>query len=151
MSPLARLMILLFANAVPAGAEEAAKLPVVGVMRVNAATNNAPLATLFREGLAARGYVEGRNLGLDIRLANVDTQQFSEMVEALVKEKVSVIVVFGDPAARAAQRATLSIPIVALASELVASGLITKLTKPGGTLPSSTCWCPSSGQRVWKY
>ena len=43
---------------------------------------------------------------------------------ALVEDKVSVIVVFGEPAARAAQRATHTIPIIAVASDLVASDLI---------------------------
>jgi putative ABC transport system substrate-binding protein len=113
-------------------AQDKAGMPVVGVMRVNTASNNEPFATLFREGLAARGYVEGGNLRLDYRFADGDRQRFPEMAEALVKEKVSVIVVFSDPAARAAQRASDTIPIIAVVSDFIASGLGASLAKPGG-------------------
>jgi putative ABC transport system substrate-binding protein len=41
-------------------------------------------------------------------------------------------VALGDPAVRAAQQATRSIPIVAMADDLVASGLIASLARPGG-------------------
>ena len=45
-----------------------------------------------------------------------------------------VIVVFSDPAARAVQRVTHTIPIIAVISDLVASGLGTSLAKPGGNV-----------------
>jgi putative ABC transport system substrate-binding protein len=47
---------------------------------------------------------------------------------------VGVIVVFSDPAARAAQRETQTIPIIAVLGDPIASGLITSLAKPGGNL-----------------
>jgi putative ABC transport system substrate-binding protein len=127
------MAIWLFAM-VPALAQDVARMPIVGVMRVNAAANNEPFATLFREGLAARGYVEGRNLRLDYRFADGDAERFPGIAEALVDAKVSVIVVFSDPAARAVQRVTHTIPIIAVVSDLVASGLGTSLAKPGGNV-----------------
>ena len=119
---------------VPSFAQNPARMPVVGVMRVNTASNNEPFATLFREGLAARGYVEGGNLRLDYRFADGDGRRLPEMAEALLKENVSVIVVFSDPAARAAQRASDTIPIIAVVSDFVASGLGASLAKPGGNV-----------------
>ena len=119
---------------VPSFAQNPARMPVVGVMRVNTASNNEPFATLFREGLAARGYVEGGNLRLDYRFADGDRRRFPEMAAALLKEKASVIVVFSDPAARAAQRASDTIPIIAVVSDFVAAGLGASLAKRGGNV-----------------
>jgi len=103
-------------------------------MRTGAATNNEPFATLFREALAARGYVEGHDLRLDYRFADGDAQRYPEMAQALVRDRVGVIVVFSDPAARAAQRETQTIPIIAVLGDPIASGLIASLAKPGGNL-----------------
>ena len=47
---------------------------------------------------------------------------------------MGVIIVFSDPAARAAQRETQTIPIIGVLGDPVASGLITSLAKPGGNL-----------------
>jgi len=58
---------------------------VVGVM-VTGSAANAPSTTLFREALAALGYVEGRNLRLDFRFADGDAKRFPEMAEAFVQE-----------------------------------------------------------------
>ena len=89
---------------------------------------------LFREGLAALGDVEGRSVRLDFRFADGDAQRFPEMAEAFVKEKASVIVVFSEAAAHAAQRATRTIPIIAIAGDFVAEGLAKTLAKPGGNI-----------------
>lgn len=44
----------------------------------------------------------------------------------------NVIVALGDPAIRAAQQATKTIPILALTDDMVGSGLVSSLAKPGG-------------------
>ncbi len=123
-----------FCAPIPALAQDAPRLPLVGVMRIGAAANNEPFATLFREALAALGDVEGRNLRLDFRFADGDAQRFPEMAEAFVQEKASVIVAFSTPAARAAQRATRTIPIIAVVGDFVAEGLGASLAKPGGNI-----------------
>jgi len=56
------------------------------------------------------------------------------MAAALVRDKPSVIVAQGEAAARAAQAATRTIPIVATTNDLVGSGLIASLAKPGGNI-----------------
>jgi putative ABC transport system substrate-binding protein len=138
MRRIAAALAIWLCAVVSAFAQDMARLPVVGVMRVNAAANNEPFATLFREGLAALGNVEGRDLRLDFRFADGDAQRFGEMAEAFVKEKASVIIVFSEPAARAAQRATRTIPIIAVVSDLIASGLVASLAKPGGNITGAS-------------
>jgi putative ABC transport system substrate-binding protein len=71
---------------------------------------------------------------LDFRLAEGDVERFPEMAAALVRDKPSVIVAQGEAAVRAAQAATRTIPIVASTDDLVASGLIASLAKPGGNI-----------------
>jgi putative ABC transport system substrate-binding protein len=123
-----------FCALIPALAQDTARLPLVGVMRTGAAANNEPFATLFREELATLGDAEGRNVRLDFRFSDGDDQRFPEMAEALVKEKATVIVVFNQASARAAQHATRTIPIIAVAGDFVAEGLGASLAKPGGNI-----------------
>jgi len=82
--------------------------------------------------LTALGQVDGRNIRIELRLAEGHAERFPELALALVREKASVIVASGDAAVRAAQQATETIPIVALVDDIVASGLIKSLANPGG-------------------
>jgi putative ABC transport system substrate-binding protein len=116
----------------PALAQDAGKAPLVGVLLINAAANPEPIVPLFRSALGALGYVEGRNLRLEFRFAEGYAERFPALAEALVGDKAAVIVALGDAATRAAQQATRSIPIVAIADDLVAAALIQSYAKPGG-------------------
>src|ERR1700730_5858763 len=107
-------------------------MPVVGVLMVNTPGNAEPITSLFRNALAALGYADGRNLRLDFRFAEGQVERFPALAEALVTEKADVIVALGDAATRAAQQATRTIPIVSIADDLVASGLIASMARPGG-------------------
>jgi putative ABC transport system substrate-binding protein len=113
-------------------AQEAEKAPLVGVLLINTAANPEPVVPLFRDALAALGYVEGRNLRLDFRFAEGHADRFPALAAALVDDKPNVIVALGDAATRAAQQATRTIPIVAIADDLVAAGLVQSMAKPGG-------------------
>jgi ABC-type uncharacterized transport system substrate-binding protein len=147
MRRMLTVLAVCFGTVFPAFAEDAARIPIVGVMRVGPAANNEPFAPLFREALAARGYVDGRNLRLDYRFADGDPERFPAMAEALVKYGVSVIIVFSDPAARATQRTTHTIPIIAVVNDLVASGLATSLARPGGNITGFNMLVPELGAK----
>jgi putative ABC transport system substrate-binding protein len=57
----------------------------------------------------------------------------------LVRARVEVIVAAGDPAIRAAQRATTTIPIIMVAAgDPVRSGFVASLARPGGNLTGMT-------------
>jgi putative tryptophan/tyrosine transport system substrate-binding protein len=126
------LLLLALCAGVPAFAQDAANLPLVGVLRINTPDTLEPMATQFRAALAALGQIDGRNIRLQYRLAEGHAERFPELAQALVADNAKVIVALGDPAIRAAQQATHSIPIVAMADDLVASGLISSLARPGG-------------------
>jgi len=115
-----------------ASAQQAGKAPLVGVLLINTAANPEPARSLFRDALAALGYVDRRNLRLEFRFAEGQAERFPALAEALVRDRPDVIVGLGDAATRAAQQATRTIPIVAIADDLVASGFIQSLARPGG-------------------
>jgi len=131
MKRLVAVFALWLCIVVPAFAQNAGTLPVVGILRVNTADTVEPFATGFRDALAALGLVDGRNIRVEVRLAEGHLERLPELAQSLVQAKASVILAFGPPAIRAAQQATSSIPIVANA-DLLASGLIASLARPGG-------------------
>jgi putative ABC transport system substrate-binding protein len=135
-------LFLTLCVAVPALAQEVERLPLVGVLRINSVANNEPTATLLRDELAALGDVDGKNIRLDFRLAEGDAGRFQELAEALVRENATVIVAQGPAAALAAQRATRSIPIVAAGNDLVALGLVERMTRPGHNITGVSLLIP---------
>src|SRR6516165_11486968 len=135
-------LLLALCVAVPALAQDPERLPLVGVLRINSAANNEPTATLLRDELAALGDVDGKNIRLDFRLAEGDAGRFPELAEALVRDNPSVIVAYGPPAVKAAQHATKTIPIVATANDLVASGFIQSMARPGGNITGVSLLVP---------
>jgi putative tryptophan/tyrosine transport system substrate-binding protein len=132
MRHVGALLVFAFCGGAPAIAQDAANLPLVGVLRINTPDTVEPMATQFRAALAALGQVDGRNIRLQYRLAEGQVERFPELAQALVADNARVIVALGDPAIQAAQQATHSTPIVAMADDLVASGLISSLARPGG-------------------
>jgi putative ABC transport system substrate-binding protein len=93
----------------------------------------------FREGLRERGYVEGQNLSIDVRWPPGPFEQNSSVVAELVRANVDVIVAWSTPALMAAGRATSTIPIVGVSvSDLVGTGLVASLARPGGNVTGVT-------------
>ena len=140
MKPVGLLLAL--CAAIPASAQDATRPPLVGVLSVNTTANNQPPATALRDALAALGDIDGKSIRLDFRLAEGDAGRFPELAEALVRDNPSVIVAYGPPAVKAAQRATKTIPIVASANDLVASGFIHSMARPGGNITGVSLLVP---------
>jgi putative ABC transport system substrate-binding protein len=93
----------------------------------------------FQQGLQKLGYVEGKNIIIEYRYANGRFEQLPALAEELVRLKVEVIVGDTAAAARAARKATTTIPIVmAGGSDPIASGLIASLARPGGNVTGLT-------------
>jgi putative tryptophan/tyrosine transport system substrate-binding protein len=89
----------------------------------------------FREGMRQHGYVEGRNIAIEVRFATRRPDRLPEHAAALVASNVDLIVAGGSDSIRAAQRATKTIPIVmAQTSDAVGSGFVASLARPGGNV-----------------
>src|SRR5712691_2177201 len=129
---LSLVLFLSLCAALPAFAQDKTTLPLVGVLRLNTAANVEPFPTIFRNALAALGQIDGRNIRIELRLAEGHAERFPELAQALVRENASVIFTSGDAATRAAQQATHTIPIIAVVDDIVGAGLIDSLARPGG-------------------
>jgi putative ABC transport system substrate-binding protein len=85
--------------------------------------------------MQAAGYVEGQNLAVEWRYADGDYARLAGYAAELVQINPAAIVAYGTPAARAAQKATQTVPIViAAAIDLVGSHFIASLARPGGNI-----------------
>jgi putative tryptophan/tyrosine transport system substrate-binding protein len=83
--------------------------------------------------LRRQGFVEGQNLTLDPRSFGLRVDQFPEVAVELTKVPVDVILALnGNPAIRAAQQATATIPILGVTDDMVGSGLVSSMAHPGG-------------------
>ena len=84
--------------------------------------------------LAARGFVEGRNLLVDVRVGAEG--QMPELARALVSDKADVIIASSDWALHAARAATTTIPIVAspIGTDPVQAGVAESWAHPGGNV-----------------
>jgi putative ABC transport system substrate-binding protein len=89
----------------------------------------------FIRALNDLGYVEGRNLVIDVRVAEGKTERLPGLAAELVALKPDVIVALTTPATKAAQQATTTIPIVIVqVSDPVGSGFVASLARPGGNI-----------------
>ena len=115
-------------------AQQARKVPRVGVLAGQSAEISPPILTL-REGLRELGYVEGQNIAIEWRWAHGKDERFPDLAAELVSLKVDIIVAPTTASAQAAQRATKTIPIVmGFVTDPVALGLVANLARPDGNI-----------------
>jgi putative tryptophan/tyrosine transport system substrate-binding protein len=86
----------------------------------------------FWDELKRNGLVEGQNLLLDVTGMGVPLTDLQAVADRLAKTGLDAFVTWGAAAARAAQHATTSIPIVAYTDEPVEDGLVSSMSQPGG-------------------
>jgi putative ABC transport system substrate-binding protein len=109
-----------------------AKPPVIGLLD---ASDRSEWWDAFRQQLREFGYIEGRNVNFDLRLAKGELELLPAMAREMVRLKVNVIVTSGTSAALAAKRATTTIPVVmATGTDQVSLGLAASLARPGGNI-----------------
>jgi ABC-type uncharacterized transport system substrate-binding protein len=93
----------------------------------------------FLEGLHELGYIVGKNATIEFREAGGDFSRLPDLARQLTELHVDVMVAPNTPAARAAQRATATIPIVVAAmGDPVGDGLVKSLARPGANITGST-------------
>jgi putative ABC transport system substrate-binding protein len=91
-----------------------------------------PLADVFRNGLQALGYSEGRNIALEFRYTMGRADLAVELAAELVRLPCDVIVTHWTQATRAAMAATKTIPIVVVVGAPLQSGFVDSLARPSG-------------------
>jgi putative ABC transport system substrate-binding protein len=102
----------------------------------------------FREALHELGYVEGKNLQLEVRWGNGEFERLPALAAELVQLKVDVIVAATSPSVVAARQATQTIPIVMpVSSDPVGDGLVASLAHPGGNITGLSMMAPELGEK----
>ena len=107
-------------------------MPVIGVLRPNRQHVVETFAEPFRRYMKAIGWEEGRNIRFLFAWTEGRNERAPALASELVAQNVDLIITFGDPAIRAVQGATQAIPIVAMTDDMVGSGLVASLARPGG-------------------
>ena len=142
--------LALLAAPLAADAQTAGKVSQVGVLASSTEANFEPSVRVFREALHAAGWVEGRNLTVEVRYPGQQYTRLPELAAELVRLNVDVLATLGTPATLAAKRATATIPIVMESlSDVVSIGLVPSLARPGGNITGVSGFAPElSGKRL---
>ena len=140
------LVVAFLLAAVVARAQQARKVHRVGVLLHDGAPPG--LLEVFREGLHELGYVEGKNITIELRNAAGRNERLSALADELLRLKVDVILAVNTPAAQAAKKATAAIPIVITRiGDPVKSGLVPSLARPGGNVTGLSVNTPELGPK----
>ena len=119
-----------------AGAQQAAKVHRIGILRVDPPPPS--FIEPFLKGLRELGYVEGRNLIIEYGLAK-SAAQLPGIAAELVRLKVDLLMASGTPSVIPARNASNTIPVVFVAAiDPIATGVATSLARPGGNVTGLT-------------
>jgi putative tryptophan/tyrosine transport system substrate-binding protein len=125
----------LFLSVPSSEAQQANRIPRIGVLQSGSLSSSASRIAAFRAGLLELGYLEGQNIIIEYRHAEGKTDQFPVLASELIALKPDVIVTSGSPAIVALMKMTDKIPIVMAAiGDAVGNRFIKSLAKPGGNV-----------------
>jgi putative ABC transport system substrate-binding protein len=118
-----------------ADAQQPGKIFRIGYLDPSTVSGSAVFLDAFRQELSKLGWVEGKNLVFEYRLAEQTPERLPELAAELVRLKVDLIVTSGVPPALEAKKATSTIPIVMVnVTDPLGLGLVASLGRPGGNI-----------------
>jgi ABC-type uncharacterized transport system substrate-binding protein len=135
------ILLQLVTSGIPTGASSAADR--VTSIKIGALTDSwgpTPSIVGLRDGLVERGYRQGEQFEIGVRFTQGDVSALPAAAQDLVRDGVDIIFVMGANAAKAAQKATTSIPIVfaGAVGDPVQLGLVRSFARPGGNITGVT-------------
>ena len=132
-----------------AEAQQPTKVTPIGYLTAASLSANAARHEAFRQGLRELGYVEGKNIVIELRYADGNLDRLPALAAELVRLKVDVIVTGGGPTTRAAKEATSTIPIVMTQdNDPVANGFVASLARPGGNITGLSTLAPGDKRKT---
>lgn len=127
---LGALVAALSASAQPAG-----KVYRIGLLLGGDPPPRSLLVEGFRQGLREQGYVEGKNIVIEMRATEGRAERLPQLAAELVALRPDVLVASTTPGALAAKNAAPTLPVVMFAvGDPVGSGLVSGLARPGGNV-----------------
>ena len=108
-------------------------IPRIGFVSSSGAPGTpSPLLDAFRLGLRDFGYIDGRNVSIELRYSEGRLDLMPALVNELVQEKVDAILAVNNVVIQTAKKLTASIPIVMVTSvDPVAAGYVDSFARPG--------------------
>jgi putative ABC transport system substrate-binding protein len=105
-----------------------------------------PRRSAFARALADLGWIDGRNVRMDLRWGGGDISRIRALAQELVGLQPDIILAGGTLTTAALQRETRTIPIVfAGVGDPVASGVVPRLDRPSGNITGFANWEASMG------
>jgi putative ABC transport system substrate-binding protein len=124
------------------------KMRTIGVL-VHAAPGWQRFWKAFPAALRDIGYIEGQNIRFELRSDDGQISRLFVLAAELARLKVDMIVAWFTPAAIAAKQVTHDIPIVcALCGDMVGTGLVENLARPGGNVTGNSSLNPELGAKA---
>jgi len=137
------VLVLGIACSVEIAAQSPVHVPRIGALFIGSPATSASPPRGLDEGLRERGYVDGRDVELDMRYAGGRPDRLAALAAELARSKPDVIVTGGPGPLEAVRAATDSIPIVTVSSsDPVAEGWAKSLARPGGNVTGLTVTVP---------
>lgn len=134
------LTLGLLAAPIVAEAQQAGKVPRIGILAGPSSSSVLSVLDQFRQELRKLGWLEGQTVTvLEPRSADGRNERLPALAAEVLKADPRVIVAFSAPATRALKQATTTIPIVMWAvGDPVEYGLVASLAKPGGNVTGTS-------------
>jgi putative ABC transport system substrate-binding protein len=141
------VLCLLPAVFLPTGflhAQQPAKVPRIAFLAGGSRSGDSLLLEAFWQRMKQLGYFEGKNIAAEYRFAEGAPEQLPNLAKELVRLNVDIIVAPGS-GARAAKKATDTIPIVITYGDPLGDGLVASLARPGGNVTGSSAFISELG------
>jgi putative ABC transport system substrate-binding protein len=117
-------------------------MQTIGVLRINPQGVAESFAEPFRRYMRALGWEEGRNVRFLFVWAAGQNERLPALAQELVASGADLIITFGDPGVKAAQEASAKIPVVGMTDDLVGSGAVASMARPGGNTTGVSILAP---------
>jgi len=129
-------------------AQQPGRMYKLGVLGFGERAAVQPMLEPFLAVLAKAGFAEGRNLAVDLHLTASESLPLDDAAAQVVAAKPDAIFVGSNPGVYALQRATKTIPIVAVIGfDPVKAGLIESFAHPGGNLTGVSLLSVETGNK----
>jgi putative ABC transport system substrate-binding protein len=116
-------------------AQQKAKIPHIGYLSTGSLKINEAFLEALKDGLRELGYVDGKNVAIDVRWAGDRASEFPQLAASLAQDNPSAIITTCIPSTRAAKGATRTIPVVmSVDGDPVRAGLVASYARPGGNV-----------------
>jgi putative tryptophan/tyrosine transport system substrate-binding protein len=147
---LSLLVVVQLAGAIRANAQQPTKIPRVGFLTTTSLAAVSARVEAFQQGLRDLGYVEGKNIVIELRSAEGKADRLPELAAELVRLNVDIIVTAGATDTKVVKKATNTIPIVfAQDGDPIANGFVASLARPGGNITGLSTLAPEiSGKQL---